>query len=169
MARLILGIGGNQGDREKNLLLAGDFIRDRLGRITAVSPIIESEAWGYKSDNYFLNRVLIVETGHTPGECLGICHEIEEAMGRQRSSYYTDRSMDIDILFYDNIIYPDEKLLIPHPRLHKRTFVLKPLEKILPDLIHPLLGISVRELLALCEDETKTTWYKTDHSTVLLP
>ena len=169
MAQLVLGIGGNQGDREKNLLDATALIIEKLGKLSAVSPLIESQPWGYDSDNNFLNQVLIVETDKTPDECLMICQKIEKSMGRQRSLHYTDRAMDIDILFFDNIIYPDEKLLIPHPRLHKRNFVLKPLEILLPDFVHPLLGITIRQLLVLCDDETRASWYKPDHSTVLLP
>ena len=169
MVEVILGIGGNTGDRLKNLLLAGGLLADKLGAITAFSPIVESEPWGFNSQNWFLNQILILETSQSPGELIETCLAIEEILGRKRTDSYSDRIMDIDILFYGNQIITDQNLTIPHPRLHLRSFILKPLENLRPELIHPIMGLSVKEMLESCTDTTVCNWFRPDHSTVLLP
>ncbi len=169
MAEVILGIGGNSGDRLTNLMLVGGLLFDRLGSITYYSPIIESEPWGFQSDNWFLNQILVVETEAKPAQLLRVCLDIEAFLGRHRTKTYSDRIMDIDILFYDDIVLSEEGLIIPHPRLHERLFILKPLNSIRPKHVHPVLGLTVQELLESCEDDSKTKWFKGSYSLPLLP
>lgn len=169
MCEVILGIGGNTGDRLKNLLMTGGLLADRAGCIVAFSPIVESEAWGFQSENWFLNQILIIETSLRPDELLEVCQDIEAKLGRTRAADYSDRRMDIDILFYDNMVLSEGELIIPHPRLHQRLFILKPLAFLRPDYIHPGFGMSIKEMLDSCTDTTKTNWYRSDQSSVLLP
>jgi len=169
MAEVILGIGGNEGDRLRNLLLAGGRLSEKLGMITAFSPVIESEPWGFSSEKWFLNQILIIETESDPGYLLEVCNEVEKMFGRERTASYTDRSMDIDILFYNGLVLKKESLEIPHPRLHDRLFILKPLVLLRPDLIHPVLGMSIAELLNTCRDKSRTRWLKGSYSSPLLP
>ena len=166
---IILGIGGNRGDRLSNLEKARIKISERIGEITSYSRVIESEPWGFSSENWFLNQVLVVESSLSPDMMLRECLELEASMGRKRTKVYTDRTIDIDILFFGDRIINSESLVIPHPRLHERLFVLMPLAELRPGLSHPVFGITVSDLLFACKDSTKTRWYKTDHSTVLLP
>jgi 2-amino-4-hydroxy-6-hydroxymethyldihydropteridine diphosphokinase len=166
---VVLGIGGNRGNRLMNLKTAKRMITERLGRITENSSIVESEPWGYDSENLFLNQVIVIETDYSPEKLLDKCLGIEASMGRERSDVYTDRIIDIDILFYAGLIISSEKLTVPHPRLHERLFVLKPLAEIRPGLIHPVFNLTIRNLFSLCKDSTVTRIYQTDHSSVLLP
>lgn len=169
MTEVIIGIGGNVGDRLKNLVDAASMLNDRVGPIKEYSPVIESEPWGYESSNWFLNQVLVIESSLGAADILRQSLMIEALMGRERSGIYTDRTMDIDLLFYGDLIIAEEKLTIPHPRLHERLFILKPLVEIRPDMVHPLLDLRMWELLKACKDKTKTSWFKADHSIVLLP
>ncbi len=150
-------------------MLAGRLINDRLGKIAIFSPIIESEPWGFQSDNWFLNQILVVETDAKPARLLEVCLEIEAYLGRHRATAYIDRIMDIDILFYDNLVLSKEGLVIPHPRLHERLFILKLLTSICPEFVHPVLGLTIQELLEFCEDDSKTKWFKGSYSVPLLP
>ncbi len=158
MRELVLGIGGNQGNRIENLSKARKMIEHKLGKIILVSSLIESEPWGFVSDNWFLNQVLMVDCEHRPQQVLANIHIIEEAFGRIRTGEYTDRTIDIDILFYGNLNEQDAKLKIPHPHLHKRRFVIEPLAEILPDFIHPHFQKSCKELLLECSDTTSSRW-----------
>lgn len=169
MERVILGIGGNTGDRLKNLGIVNDIIEERVGSVILSSPIIESEPWGYESNNYFLNQILVVETEKKPDLLLSLCTDIETSLGRQRKANYADRTMDIDILFYGQLVYEQKGLIIPHPRLHERLFILKPLVSIYPDFLHPLMGKTAKELLESCKDKSKTWWFEEDYSVPLLP
>ncbi len=169
MAEVILGLGGNTGDRLDNLLLASNLLSDKMGKLLVYSPIVESEPWGFSSQNLFLNQILIFDTNLKPSQVIKICLDTEVDLGRKRSGVYTDRLMDIDILFYDNQLIIAEDLTIPHPRLHERLFILMPLNKIRPSLIHPVLKLSVKEMLDNCKDKTETNWFKSDYSTFLLP
>ncbi len=162
MAEVILGIGGNTGDRSKNLTLAGLLLADELGIITMRSPVIESEPWGFQSESWFLNQILVFETSLNVSRVLAICLDVEEAMGRKRSGVYSDRVMDVDILFCGNQVIVEEGVTVPHPRLHERLFILKPLEKIKPDLIHPVSGLTVKEMYQACGDQTQTRWLIAD-------
>ncbi|MEA1877714.1 MAG: 2-amino-4-hydroxy-6-hydroxymethyldihydropteridine diphosphokinase [Bacteroidota bacterium] len=159
MSDLLIGIGGNQGNRVDNLKKIRGRIDKQLGKILKESPLIESEPWGFDSDNWFLNQVVLLKCKLEPRAILKIIHEIEAEFGRERSPEYADRLVDIDVLFYGGIILNDSELQIPHPRLHKRLFVMKPLVELMPDLIHPVFHKSCRALLKECSDQSICRWY----------
>lgn len=148
-------LGGNIGDTEALLNEAINHI-SKLGVITKKSKIYASEAWGFESDNNFLNIAIIIKTNFSAEDLLSKLQKIEAEMGRIRlGNGYASRTMDIDIIFYDNIIINSDKLEIPHPRLHERMFTLKCLMDILPDYNHPVLNKSITELTKSCTDNIK--------------
>jgi 2-amino-4-hydroxy-6-hydroxymethyldihydropteridine diphosphokinase len=153
MHTLVLSTGSNLGNKLENMESALLQIEKYLGKIIKASAIYESTSWGYESENLFNNQCILVETDLGLGDCLELIQEIEDQFGRKRfESEYHDRSLDIDILFYNEIIMNTELLQVPHPRMHLRKFVLIPLAEILPDMIHPVFRKTVAELLELCED-----------------
>lgn len=156
MARVYLSIGGNQGDREDNLLRTIGLVGERIGRVIRCSSVYESEPWGFVADRKFLNQVLLVDTELNPASLLLEISYIETLLGRVRKGRgYTSRTMDIDVLFYDHAILFTPDLTVPHRQLHRRLFVLEPLCEIAPDFIHPLFSVTVRELLSACDDSSK--------------
>jgi 2-amino-4-hydroxy-6-hydroxymethyldihydropteridine diphosphokinase len=154
MIKVILSLGTNLGNKLENLLLAISEIVEKIGSVKTLSGIYETEAWGFESENNFLNQVILVETDLNPFQLINSCLTIEKKMGRERenSENYESRIIDIDILFYGEEIINTESLQIPHPMLHKRRFVLVPLNEIAPDLIHFILGKSISKLLEECAD-----------------
>ncbi|MBR3658740.1 MAG: 2-amino-4-hydroxy-6-hydroxymethyldihydropteridine diphosphokinase [Bacteroidaceae bacterium] len=138
MATLYLSLGTNLGDRQKNLSFALEFIGREVGTVVSASDIIETEPWGFKSSNRFLNMAVKVETRLKPLEALKATQEIERRMGRGEKSVngeYHDRPIDIDILLYDDLVMNTPQLTIPHPHMYEREFVMKPLAQIAPELI----------------------------------
>ena len=128
-----LAYGSNMGEKEENILTAYRMTEGRVGRIVRRSAMVRSEPWGFKSDNGFVNSVACVETTLTPRQLLSATQSIERAMGRTEKSLggvYHDRIIDIDILLYDDITLNDADLVIPHPLMHERDFVMKPLNEI---------------------------------------
>lgn len=148
MARIYLGLGSNLGDKETNLLQAIEQIEKQIGSIMARSVFFVSEPWGFDSGNTFLNACVAVDTTFSPTTCLRCIKSIETALGRpeRASGEYKDRVIDLDILFYDDLVLENSDLTIPHPLLHLRNFVLTPLAEIAPDLIHPVFKKTIREL-----------------------
>lgn len=149
--RVYMGLGSNTGNKKENLMRAIENLSLALGSPAALSSIIESEPWGFESKNSFLNCVAAFDTHLCPTRLLDIIENIERQMGRTTKStngQYSDRPIDIDILFYGNESINTERLTIPHPLLHKRDFVLIPLYEIAPRLIHPLQQKSIEELLS---------------------
>lgn len=147
--KIILGFGSNLGDRKEIILQAYTLLEEKLGKKTQESTMIETEAWGFESENKFLNSVAIFETKKTPRESLVICNEIEALLGRKRNPQaltYENRPIDIDILFYENEIINESDLIIPHPLIEKRDFVLTPLKELIPDYIHPVLNKKILEI-----------------------
>ena len=145
-----LGLGTNTGNKEENLTRAIEELSLALGNCTSKSAFIETEPWGYKSDNSFLNCVVSFTTEKSPFELLDITEAIERKLGRTIKSsggIYHDRTIDIDILLYGNEIITHERLTIPHPLMHMRDFVLKPLCEIAADVIHPVKNKSISMLL----------------------
>ncbi len=133
-----LGLGTNLGeDKAANLQHAVNMLHEQAGHMLACSTFIESEPWGFQSNNTFLNAVIAIETTHTPHQLLAITQSIERTMGRTHKSIngnYTDRIIDIDILLYDDIIIDTPELTIPHPLILQREFVYRPLLEIAPQL-----------------------------------
>ena len=150
MAEVYLGLGTNLGDKEANLNVAIEEIRKRVGEITSLSANYITEPWGFDSQNSFLNAVCKVCTSLSPSEVLSVTQAIERNLGRMKKSIngqYSDRPIDIDILLYDNLVIDTPELSIPHPLIHKRLFVMEPLTEIAPKLIHPVLHLSMEDIL----------------------
>ena len=138
--QVYLGLGSNLGDCRKNLERAIRLIADRVGAVTRQSSFIETEPWGFESENRFLNAVILCETTQTPREVLRLTQQIERDMGRRKvvgggltvdgQRIYSDRIVDIDILLYDDLTVDEPDLKIPHPLMHQRDFVMIPLKEI---------------------------------------
>jgi 2-amino-4-hydroxy-6-hydroxymethyldihydropteridine diphosphokinase len=155
MAKVYFIVGGNLGNREHYIERTKSLISDRVGYILRTSSIYESEPWGFEHEQNFLNQVLIVDTQLSPAAILLEISFIEGVLGRERNGNgYIPRTADIDILFYDQQVMFSPSLVIPHRFLHKRIFVLTPLAEVAPDFMHPLFSVTVRELLASCDDTT---------------
>lgn len=151
---VFLGLGTNLGDREKNLSMAVKRIGEEIGTVTDCSSVYETEPWGFRSENPFLNMVVRVRTSLRPSGLLGRILMIEAQLGRLRSGkVYKSRTMDIDILLYGTDVIRKEDLEIPHPRIAVRRFVLEPLCELAPGMKHPVLKVTFSELLEKCVDE----------------
>jgi 2-amino-4-hydroxy-6-hydroxymethyldihydropteridine diphosphokinase len=160
MKNVFLGIGTNLGDRENNLENALVEIEKLIGWVIKTSSVYETEPWGFHTKDKFLNMVVKVETVLNPNELLEYIQKIESVLGRVRGKKrYSSRMIDIDILFYDDLHEEDKKLIIPHPLLHKRKFVLIPLCEIASEFIHPVLKKTMSELLEICEDYSEVKKY----------
>lgn len=145
---IVLGFGSNLGNREEFINTSYKLLEERLGIMIKKSLFIETLAWGFESENKFLNSVAIFQTDKTPIEALRICNQIEKELGRVREGHtYQNRTIDIDILFYDDIILNTPELIIPHPLIQKRDFVLIPLKEILPQYVHPILKKKLEEII----------------------
>ncbi|MGD0885037.1 MAG: 2-amino-4-hydroxy-6-hydroxymethyldihydropteridine diphosphokinase [Thermodesulfovibrionales bacterium] len=143
-----IGIGSNLGNREKNILRAVAVLSEAGIVIKERSSLHETEPWGIKDQPKFLNMVLEGETDKEPAQLLEMLKKIERAIGREDTYRWGPRIIDLDILFYDDLVINEPSLQIPHPHLHERAFVLKPLSEIAPEKIHPVFKKSVRELLS---------------------
>ena len=132
MHNVYLGLGSNQGDREENIRKAISLIGERVGEVLRQSSLIETEPWGFQSENKFLNGVILVATALTPREVLQATQKIERTLGRRKktSLHYQDRPIDIDILLYDDFHIDEPDLKIPHPLMHQRDFVMIPLQEL---------------------------------------
>ena len=156
MAKVYFSTGSNQGDRLNSLVQAAKLIDSLIGKVIQFSPVVESEPWGFEAETTFYNQVLMVETQLTPQQVLNQVLEIETTLGRKRSGKeYSSRKIDIDILFYNEKQVEENNLVIPHPLLHKRNFVLQPLAEIAPDLVHPVFQTTISELLSQLKDSSR--------------
>jgi len=145
--------GSNEGDRILHMQQARANIELFCGRVLQISSLYQTAPWGKTDQSDFLNQVLKVETKLSPHALLHTILSIEESSGRKRTVRNAPRNIDIDILFYDQLVLKEPGLEIPHPRIAERRFVLQPLEEISPDFIHPLLKKTIRQLLEECTDE----------------
>jgi deoxyguanosine kinase len=159
-----LSLGSNIEPRQTYLKDGFDHIGSTCGEVLAVSDIFETEPWGFNCPDAFLNCVVLLNTSLQPIELLENLMRIEEAHGRHRDSAgYASRTLDIDILFYDSLILYTKELVLPHPRIHLRKFVLKPLQQLMPNHIHPVFHKPVFMLLDECLDGTDVKFFGSSH------
>ena len=150
MARVFLSLGSNMGDRSANISQAVSLltISDRI-KVVKTSSFYETEPWGNKNQDWFVNAAMAIDTDYTPEELLNYCQNIEHQMGRIRkeNERWGQRAIDIDILMYDDkIISNGTTLNIPHPLMHLRAFVLVPMLEVKSDLVHPVFKKTIAEL-----------------------
>ena len=153
-------LGGNIGDRVKYLKTAKSQISRKVGSVLYKSAIYESEPWGFDDEREFLNQLIIVETTLSPTHLLAELKSIEIGMGRTKNKLqWSSRIIDIDILFYEHSIVEAKNLIIPHPSIAERRFVLEPLLESDPEFIHPLSNKSIKDLYEACSDQSGVVIY----------
>ena len=153
MSKVYLSIGSNKGNRSVLINKAIDEIEKKVGIIISRSSIYESKSWGFDSNDFY-NLCLLIDTDIMPKSLLINLKRIEKSMGREDvDGSYSDRLIDIDILFYDNITTDLEDLKIPHPKIEIRKFVLVPMLEIANDYVHPILNKTIKELYNDCSDQ----------------
>lgn len=155
LEKIYLHTGSNMGHKEGNLKRSRQLIEQNIGSITAQSGLFETEAWGLTDQPNFVNQALEVITSLSPEIVMERILEIENEMGRVRSKKWAPRIIDIDIIFFGRHIVKTENLVIPHPHMHKRNFVLIPLCEIAKDVIHPKFDLSVEQLYQCTVDQLK--------------
>ena len=153
MNKAYLLIGGNMGNREAFLAAARKAIAEKCGNILCQSSLYQTEAWGLEDQDPFLNQVLQVDTSLSPQALLQTILAIETFLGRRRDLKYGPRTIDIDILLFENKKVAEEGLTIPHPQMQSRRFVLVPLAEIAPQEMHPVLQKTAVQLLDECPDK----------------
>ena len=156
MHQVYLLLGSNQGDRISYLYRARTSLQS-LGNLQACSSIYETAAWGLTTQPAFLNQALLLETDRKPLDLLQEILLIEKMLGRERKERYGPRTIDIDILLFDDLIVQHERLTLPHPELTNRRFALTALAEIGGDAVHPVLARNIGELLAQCPDPLAVT------------
>ena len=153
MNKAYLLTGGNLGNRPENLAMAGKLIEQCCGNLVKKSSIYESAAWGFTDQPAFYNQSLLLVTTLSPANLIEQILSIETQMGRKRTIHMGPRIIDIDILFYNDEIINIPDLIIPHPRMQDRKFVLMPLNEIAANHMHPVLHKTINRLLKECPDQ----------------
>ena len=149
MARVCLSLGSNLGPRETYLRKALQALDKELGSLVKCSSFYETLPWGFSSDSLFLNAAACFDTLLSPEEVLAVTQQIEKSLGRKeksRQGQYADRCIDIDVLLYDDRVMQTPDMILPHPHMAERMFVLEPLAEIMPHLLHPLLRKTILQL-----------------------
>lgn len=157
--RTFLLLGGNLGDVKQTLTECRKLLEESFGKLQEASAYYQSPPWGFEHDSPFINQVLVFGTYLAPIQQLECCLEIEAELGRVRSSGegYQARTVDIDILFIDDLCLNKEQLVVPHPRVHLRRFALMPLLEVAPHYVHPQMKQTVLELFEHCVDDATIT------------
>jgi len=151
MKKIFLGLGSNIGNKEKNIKEAIKLLSDFVFKIK-VSKMYKSKAYGFENQDDFLNAAISGYTDLDLEELFNKIKWIEKKIGRKKRFHWGPREIDIDILFYNSMVYSDENITVPHPRLHERDFVLKPLMDLDPKLVHPVLNKSIEDLFTQLKD-----------------
>ncbi len=157
--RAYLSLGSNLGNKAENINSAVELLSERAGKVLKVSSNYETEPDGFVSENSFVNIALSLDTPLDALALLEVCEQIEKELGRTSKSVnlnYSDRVIDIDILYFNNMQLATDRLTLPHPRMHKRQFVLEPLAEIAPKFRHPITGMSTVKMLEVNEAYAKT-------------
>ena len=155
--QVVLSLGGNVGNVKDTFINAINSLEKKVGKLMISSSLYTTKAWGVENQPDFINQIIIFKTNNTPQEVLKECLQIEIDLGRVRleGEKWQKRRIDIDILFYGSEIINSKDLILPHPNLHQRNFVLYPLAELIPDFIHPILMESIHELKNNCQDKLK--------------
>ena len=160
MTKVFLGLGSNIGDRKKYLQEAIQEIKNIPGtKVVKLSAVYETEPWGFKEQGEYLNAVMEIETEQSYEKLLKEVKGIEIILGRDKTDKWKSRKIDIDILFYGDLVYEDENLHIPHNHIEDRNFVLVPLNEIEPDFIHPVTKKKISEILQNSKDTLKAGFH----------
>jgi 2-amino-4-hydroxy-6-hydroxymethyldihydropteridine diphosphokinase len=150
-------LGSNIAPREQYLQQALQEIEQKIGQVVSISSIYQTQAWGNQQQADFLNRAVAVETQLDAFELLALLQTIEKKLGRKREQIWGARTIDIDIIFYDQQIISTQELTIPHSRILERRFVLQPLTEIAPNFEHPVWLLSIKKMLEMCDDTLTCT------------
>lgn len=153
MSKCLLSFGSNQGDRLANLKFALDYITSFV-KIIDISSFYETEPVGYKHQGWFLNLVISCRFSNDPLDLLSLIKDLQADYNQLKKFQNAPRVIDVDILTFDDMVINTPELMIPHPRMSKRMFVLRPLKEIEPDFIHPVSRIHIDQLIETCTDES---------------
>jgi 2-amino-4-hydroxy-6-hydroxymethyldihydropteridine diphosphokinase len=155
----IIMSGSNLGNREQNLLAAKQLIEKLTGTVIKASVLYQSEPWNLEGEPEFLNQALLMETTLPAIELMKTLHSIENQLGRVRGTTSASRTLDLDLIFFSDLVINERDLTIPHPRMHLRRFNLLPINEIAPSWKHPVLKLEIQELLRKCTDPLAVSKY----------
>jgi 2-amino-4-hydroxy-6-hydroxymethyldihydropteridine diphosphokinase len=155
ITQLFLSLGGNLGNTREIFEGAYPLIEKKIGKISVYSSIYQTQAWGPIPQDDFLNQVLLVSTTLNPQACLTEMLAIEKKFGRERKERWGPRTLDLDLLYYGDLIIAEADLVVPHPRIAERKFILTPLAEIAPLFEDPVSGLTANAMLLACEDTSE--------------
>ena len=158
---LVVALGSNMGNRYAYLLQAKRLLGKKFGRSYKYSGVYETPPWGNTEQAQFLNSVACFSTDLPADECMQVCLDVEQKLGRSRSEKWGKRSIDLDILFYGGEVVNQDTVVIPHPEIANRAFVLRPLVEIIPSFVHPVLGIDVNSIYGQFQGEKEFELFST--------